>query len=99
MDGQKIAFGNHILIANKLPNGNIHARCIDTCCSGDIRTAIKMREEDFVKLIDTLNYKAAVTKMTRSVSQIRNIVHGPSQEQVEEDPDHSWEKQSLVMEH
>ena len=100
LENQRIQFGDHILIVRSKKSGIIYAHCVDTCCSDpENRVAVKMPEDMFVKIVDTLNYKQALNTMTSTVMNIRDMVHGPSQQAVEgEEPDQSWEKQTLVME-
>ena len=100
LENQRVQFGDHILIVRSRKAGRIYARCVETCCSDvEDRIAVKMPEDMFIKLVDTLNYEQALNNMSNTLMNIRAVVHGPSQQAVEgENPDQSWEKQSLAME-
>lgn len=92
---QEIRFGAHTLRVVSQRSDRVHARCIDTCCSAEVRVAIAAPEKEFVKIVDNYNYYHAQTQMAET---LRNIAEGPSQEQGDEDPADGWELQCRAME-
>ena len=100
MEGQQVKFGDHVLVIKARKSGMLYARCVDTCCSdAELKIAVKMPVELFIKLADHLNYKQALSNMNTTLRSIVAVVHGPSQQQIgEEHPAECWEKQCLVME-
>ena len=78
---QKIRFGEHTLEVVGAKEGRVHVRCVDDCCSVDVRVAIAAMERELITIIDSYNYQHARSNMDKLVASIRSVTHGPSQMQ------------------
>lgn len=96
---QEIRFGDHTLIVKSVKEGKVYARCVDTCCSSEVRVAIAARESEFMSIIDAYNYRHAQSSMAATIRDIASITGVSQQQDDEVAPDQSWEKQALIMEH